>query len=155
MKKNRIISISLFILGIIVIIIGLFISNSSSKKDNNDVNNNKDNNLEDKVSYKCYKEQQNIEFATVDSSYEFDYQAKVVSNQRQVYVFKFINENLYNQIGITQLFTDSKSPTPTEVTDSKKLTKTYSLKTAIPYSKEIVEIDDYIKTVESYGYICK
>lgn len=160
MNKKKIIGISLSIFGIILIAIGFMIFNIYIKKEgpaNGDINDNKvessNNNSEEKSSYRCYQNEQNIEFATVESYYEFDYQYEIINNQKQVYIFKFINNDLYNQFGLSELFPDQTS-TPEEITDLKNLTKTYYIYAAIPYSEEQVNVDEYIKIVESYGYQC-
>lgn len=105
----------------------------------------------DNHSYICFMEQQNVEFATIDYYYKFDVVERYVNNSKQEMVFTYFEKSDYETSYVENSFTISA---PDEIEyDDKKLKKSFIWNTIIP--KETETIEEYIKTVETYGYKCE
>jgi preprotein translocase subunit SecF len=107
---------------------------------------------EELESYVCSKAQQKEEFGTLDYYYKFDLKNNTVENSKQEIIFTFNNKEEYTNLNIEDSFDKSKADLIEN--NEEELTKTFIWYTLIPITEDFSK-DNYIKTVETYGYKCE
>ena len=139
-NNTIIIRMIIFLIILIILLFILIIKNKLS--DSHDKN--------EPQYFSCSQSPKDIQFATLNTYYNFYYENNTVNNGTQIYIFNFKNIDYYNLIGTAELFT-IKAPDVEEF-DSENLTKTFFINDYISYTEEIKDINDYINKVSDYGY---
>lgn len=149
-KKGIIVLIALILL-VIIVDAALIIF---SKKEEVLVTEGEQENVKLPEKYKCLGNKQDIQFATMDPFYTFEYENGVIKKQKQGYTFNFVNESYYNQIGKKELFTKENPENMKETLDETNLKKTYEKEIGSTDFVEESDLESFINKIESYGYKC-
>lgn len=104
--------------------------------------------------YKCSGNHKDLQFAILDDYYQFEYQNGIIKNQKQEYVFQFVNQKYYNQIGKKELFKEGFFEVE-ETTENENLKKIYSKNIGNANTIENTELETFINKLKKNGYSCR